>query len=160
MPMNSRSCSSFKASHHKYHGRFYGLGNFDRKTVQADAKETASKQPRIEADQQRSFFACGNCARQGRFLEQPEQFEHDYDDDNYSNDIEDASVHVRANIKLGVWCQHLRKSNGGAGQEYPALIYLIYRIERSVPGQHRYSQPTDSAPSTNNKAPAAAGALS
>jgi hypothetical protein len=71
------------------------VGNFDRKTVQADAKETASKQPRFEADQQRRFFACGNCARQGRFLEQPEQFEHDYDDDNYSNDIEDASVHVR-----------------------------------------------------------------
>lgn len=30
MPMNSRSCE-FKASHHKYHGRFYDLGNFDRK---------------------------------------------------------------------------------------------------------------------------------
>jgi hypothetical protein len=37
-----------------------------------------------------------------RFLEQPEQFEHDYDNDNYSNDIEDASVHVGANIKLSV----------------------------------------------------------
>jgi hypothetical protein len=38
-----------------------------------------------------------------RFLEQPEEFEHDYDNDNYSDDIEDASVHGGANIKLGVW---------------------------------------------------------
>ena len=32
--------------------------------------------------------------RQGQFLEQAEQFEHDYDNDNYSDYVEDASVHA------------------------------------------------------------------
>jgi hypothetical protein len=31
---------------------------------------------------------------QGQFLEQAEQFEHDYDNDNYSDYVEDVSVHV------------------------------------------------------------------
>jgi hypothetical protein len=32
--------------------------------------------------------------QQGRLLEQAKQFEHDYDDDNYSDYVEDASIHV------------------------------------------------------------------
>jgi hypothetical protein len=31
----------------------------------------------------------------GRFLEQAEQFEDDHDNDNYSDDVEDVSVHGR-----------------------------------------------------------------
>jgi hypothetical protein len=103
---------------------------------------------RREANQQRRFFACSNCARQGRFLEQPEQFEHDYDNDNYSNDIEDASVHVGANIKLGVWWPAFMQIKRGRRTRISCLINLVYGIERSVTGQHRYSQPADSAQST------------
>jgi len=29
-----------------------------------------------------------------RFLEQPEEFEDDHDDDNHSNDVKDVSVHA------------------------------------------------------------------
>jgi hypothetical protein len=47
MPMNSRSCSSLERRITSTTVVFYGLGNFDRKTEQADAKETASKQPRF-----------------------------------------------------------------------------------------------------------------
>ena len=65
-------------------------------------------------------------------LKYAEQFEHDYDNDNYSNDIEDASVHVGLISNWVSGGQHLCKSAGRRG------------IERSVPGQHRYSQPTDS----------------
>jgi hypothetical protein len=32
--------------------------------------------------------------RQGQLLEQAEQFEHDYDNDNYSDYVEDVSVHA------------------------------------------------------------------
>ena len=32
--------------------------------------------------------------RQGQFLEQAEQFEHDNDNDNYSDYVEDVSVHA------------------------------------------------------------------
>jgi hypothetical protein len=32
--------------------------------------------------------------QQGRLLEKAEQFEHDYDNDNYSDYVEDASVHA------------------------------------------------------------------
>jgi hypothetical protein len=32
--------------------------------------------------------------RQDQILEQAEQFEHDYDDDNYSDYVEDVSVHA------------------------------------------------------------------
>jgi hypothetical protein len=32
--------------------------------------------------------------QQGRLLEQPEDFEDDYDNDNYSDYVEDASVHA------------------------------------------------------------------
>lgn len=32
--------------------------------------------------------------RQGRLLEKAKQFEYDYDDDNYSDYVEDASVHA------------------------------------------------------------------
>jgi hypothetical protein len=39
--------------------------------------------------------------RQGQFLEQAEQFEHDYDNDNYSDYVEDVSVHAVTDIRLG-----------------------------------------------------------
>ena len=32
--------------------------------------------------------------RQAQFLEQAKQFEHDYDNDNYSDYVEDVSVHA------------------------------------------------------------------
>jgi len=32
--------------------------------------------------------------KQGQLLEQAKQFEHDYDNDNYSDYVEDASVHA------------------------------------------------------------------
>jgi hypothetical protein len=47
----------------------------------------------------------------------------------------------------------------GAPDKNISLTYLVSGIERTVPGQHRYAQPTDSARLQNNKAPAAAGAL-
>jgi hypothetical protein len=47
------------------------------------------------AHQQRRFFVRGNCSGTGQFLEQAEQFEHDYDDDNYSDYVEDVSVHAQ-----------------------------------------------------------------
>jgi hypothetical protein len=40
--------------------------------------------------------------QRGRLLEQAERFEDDHDNDNYSDYIEDASVHAGANIKLDV----------------------------------------------------------
>ena len=36
------------------------------------------------------------------FLKQPEQFEDDYDDNNYSNYVEDVSVHAVTDIRLGL----------------------------------------------------------
>jgi len=35
------------------------------------------------------------------FLKQTEQFEDDYNDNNYSNYVEDVSVHAVTNIRLG-----------------------------------------------------------
>ena len=46
------------------------------------------------ARQQRRFFARGNRSRQDRLLKKAEQFENDYNNDNYSDYVEDASVHV------------------------------------------------------------------
>ena len=34
-------------------------------------------------------------------LKYAEEFEHDYDNDNYSNYVEDVSVHTVTNIRLG-----------------------------------------------------------
>ena len=38
---------------------------------------------------------------QGQFLKQAEQFEDDYNDNNYSDYVEDVSVHAVTNIRLG-----------------------------------------------------------
>ena len=82
---------------------------------------------RHEADQQRRFFAVANCARRGRFLEQPEQFEHDYDNDDYSNDIEDASVHVGAIIKLGVcWSAFMQNQTRAPDKNILPDIFRIW----------------------------------
>lgn len=40
-------------------------------------------------------------ARKVNFLKQAEQFEDDYNDNNYSNYVEDVSVHAVTNIRLG-----------------------------------------------------------
>jgi hypothetical protein len=40
--------------------------------------------------------------REANLLKKPEQFEYDYDNNNYSDYIEDASVHVGANIRARV----------------------------------------------------------
>jgi hypothetical protein len=40
--------------------------------------------------------------QQGRLLEKAKQFEHDYDDDNYSDYVEDASVHALTDIRVAV----------------------------------------------------------
>jgi len=40
--------------------------------------------------------------RQGQFLKQAEQFEDDYDNNNYSDYVEDASVHAVTDIRLRV----------------------------------------------------------
>ena len=45
--------------------------------------------------------------RKANFLKQAEQFEDDYNDNNYSNYVEDVSVHAVTNIRLGCGCQHL-----------------------------------------------------
>jgi hypothetical protein len=39
---------------------------------------------------------------QGQFLKQAEQFEDDYDNNDYSDYIEDASVHAVTDIRLGL----------------------------------------------------------
>jgi len=45
--------------------------------------------------------------RKANFLKQAEQFEDDYDDNNYSDYVEDASVHAVTDIRLGCGKQHL-----------------------------------------------------
>jgi len=45
--------------------------------------------------------------RKAKFLKQAEQFEDDYNDNNYSNYVEDVSVHAVTNIRLGCSGQHL-----------------------------------------------------
>ena len=40
-------------------------------------------------------------SRKANFLKQAEQFEDDYYDNNYSNYVEDVSVHAVTNIRLG-----------------------------------------------------------
>jgi hypothetical protein len=40
-------------------------------------------------------------AAQGQLLKKAEQFEYDYDNNNYSDNIEDASVHSVTVIRLG-----------------------------------------------------------
>jgi hypothetical protein len=44
-----------------------------------------------------------------KFLKQPKQFEDDYDNNNYSDYVEDASVHVFTDIRLVSGGQHLCK---------------------------------------------------
>jgi hypothetical protein len=39
--------------------------------------------------------------RKANFLKHAEQFEDDYDDNNYSDYVEDVSVHAVTNIRLG-----------------------------------------------------------
>ena len=45
--------------------------------------------------------------RKANFLKQAEQFEDDYNDNNYSNYVEDVSVHAVTYIRLGCGGQHL-----------------------------------------------------
>jgi len=40
--------------------------------------------------------------RNANFLKQAEKFEEDYDDNNYSDYVEDASVHAVTDIRLGL----------------------------------------------------------
>jgi hypothetical protein len=49
---------------------------------------------RRDVRQQRRVFFPGNPPEEGRLLEQAEQFEDDYDNDNYSDYVENASVHA------------------------------------------------------------------
>jgi hypothetical protein len=44
---------------------------------------------------------------QAKCLKQPEQFKDDYDNNNYSDYVEDASVHVFTDIRLVSGGQHL-----------------------------------------------------
>jgi hypothetical protein len=47
---------------------------------------------------------------QGQFLKQAEQFEDDYDNNDYSDYIEDVSVHAVTDIKSGLgWPSILRR---------------------------------------------------
>jgi hypothetical protein len=46
-------------------------------------------------------------SRKANSLKQAEQFEDDYNDNNYSNYVEDVSVHAVTNIRLGCGGQHL-----------------------------------------------------
>jgi len=49
---------------------------------------------RHDAQQQRRFFPPRNSTGKANSLEQAEQFEHDYDNNNYSDYVEDVSVHA------------------------------------------------------------------
>jgi hypothetical protein len=40
--------------------------------------------------------------QKANFLKQPEQFEDDYDDNDYSNYVEDVSVHAVTDIRLSL----------------------------------------------------------
>jgi hypothetical protein len=51
--------------------------------------------------QQRRCLARGSYPCKTNFLKQAEQFEDDYDDNDYSNYVEDASVHAVTDIRLG-----------------------------------------------------------
>jgi hypothetical protein len=46
------------------------------------------------------IFRCLQLPRRANFLKQAEQFEDDYDDNNYSDYVEDVSVHAVTNISL------------------------------------------------------------
>ncbi len=46
------------------------------------------------------WFAAATC--KANFLKQAEQFEDDYDNNNYSDYVEDASVHAVTDIRLSL----------------------------------------------------------
>jgi hypothetical protein len=50
--------------------------------------------------------------QQGRLLEHPEDFENDNDNDNYSDYVENVSVHAGTHIKVVCGGQHLSKLSG------------------------------------------------
>jgi hypothetical protein len=52
--------------------------------------------------------------RKANLLKKPEQFEYDYDNNNYSDYIEDVSVHAVTDIRLAF--------------RWPAFIQNIYRF--------------------------------
>jgi hypothetical protein len=60
--------------------------------------ETLSVAMRISDDG--PWFAAAIC--KANFLKQAEQFEDDYDNNNYSDYVEDASVHAMTDIRLGL----------------------------------------------------------
>jgi hypothetical protein len=55
--------------------------------------------------------------RQGQFLEQAEQFQHDYDHNNYADYVEDASVHAEDGY-----------------QTVCAVTSILCKLAASVPG--------------------------
>jgi hypothetical protein len=60
--------------------------------------ETLSVAIRISDDG--PWFAAATC--KANFLKQAEQFEDDYDDNDYSNYVEDVSVHAVTDIRLAL----------------------------------------------------------
>jgi hypothetical protein len=60
--------------------------------------ETLSAAMRISNDG--PWFAAATC--NASFLKQAEQFEDDYDNNNYTDYVEDASVHAVTDIRLGL----------------------------------------------------------
>jgi hypothetical protein len=70
--------------------------------------------------------------QRGRLLEQAEHFEDDHNNDNYSDYIEDASVHAGANTKLSVRWPAFIQIERAAGQKYPAWYICIWNQTPSV----------------------------
>ena len=68
-------------------------------------------------------------AKQSRLLEQAEQFKDDDDNDNYSDYIEDASVHAVANTRA-----HVRR---------PAFVQTDWRVVSPIIRRHRGAAPED-----------------
>ncbi len=53
---------------------------------------------------------------QSEFLEQAEQFEHDYDNDDYSDYVEDVSVHAGTGIRIdALWPAFLSQTERRGG---------------------------------------------
>ncbi len=60
--------------------------------------------------------------QQGRLLEHPEDFEDDNDNDNYSDYVENVSVHAGTHIKIGVrWPAFIQIERAIAISESPEL---------------------------------------
>jgi hypothetical protein len=77
-------------------------------------------------------------SQQGRLLEHPEDFEDDNDNDNYSDYVENVSVHAGAHIKSGVrWPAFIQIERGIAISKSPELNPDCLATQKPLRGEAR-----------------------